>query len=103
MRAAFDAARHHGNGLHPAEAFWMATIGGAKAMRCDDRIGNLAPGMDADLIVLDLKSNPVIARRVEHANDIHDILFAQMIMADERAVKATYVAGESAYESPSAS
>ena len=94
MRAAFDAARHHGNGLHPAEAFWMATCGGAKAMRCDDRVGNLVPGMDADLIVLDVKSNPTIARRVECASDIHDVLFAQMIMADERAVKATYVAGE---------
>ncbi len=93
MRAAFEAARHHGNGLHPAEAFWMATCGGAKAMRLDDRIGNLTPGMDADLIVLDLKSTLLIARRVEQANDIHDVLFAQMIMGDERAVKATYVAG----------
>lgn len=97
MRAAFDAARHHGNTLHPAEAFWMATCGGAKAMRCDDRIGNLAPGMDADIIVLDLKSNPLLSRRVEQANDIYDILFAQMILADERAVKATYIAGELVY------
>lgn len=98
MRAAFEAARHHGNALHPAEAFWMATCGGAKAMRCDDRIGNLARGMDADLVVLDLKSTPLIARRVERANDIHEILFAQMIMADEHAIKATYVAGEKVFE-----
>lgn len=97
MRSAFEAARHYGNALHPAEAFWMATCGGAYAMRCDDRIGNLAPGMDADLIVLDLKSTPLIARRAQRAHNIHDVLFAQMIMADERAVKATYVAGESAY------
>jgi guanine deaminase len=54
--------------------------------------------MDADLIVLDLNSNPVAARRVSQARDIHDVLFAQMIMADERAVKATYVAGEKLFE-----
>lgn len=94
MRAAYEAARFYGRIMHPAEAFWMATCGGANAMRLDDRIGNLAPGMDADLVVLDLKSTPLIARRVEHADGIHDVLFAQMIMADERAVKATYVAGE---------
>ncbi len=98
MRAAYEAARVYGRILHPAEAFWMATCGGAKAMRLDDRVGNLAPGMDADLIVLDLKSTPLIARRVERARDIHEALFSQMIMADERAVKATYVAGEKAFE-----
>ncbi len=98
MRAAYEAARFHGVSLHPAEAFWMATVGGAKAMRLDDRLGNLAPGMDADLIILDLKSTPLIARRVERAEDIFDILFAQIIMADERAIKATYVAGNIVHE-----
>jgi len=98
MRAAYEAARIHGASLHPAEAFWMATVGGAKAMRLDDRLGNLAPGMDADLVILDLKSNPLIARRVDRAEDIFDVLFAQIIMADERAVKATYVAGKIAHE-----
>ena len=97
MRGAFEASRYHGNALHPAQAFWMATCGGARAMRMEDKIGNLAPGMDADLIVLDLKSTPLIARRVNEARDLNDILFAQMIMADERAVKATYVAGEKAF------
>ena len=76
----------------------MATVGGAKAMRLDSRLGNLAPGMEADLVVLDLNSNPLIARRVLGAEDIFDVLFAQMIMADERAVKATYVAGSLVYD-----
>ncbi len=93
MRAAYEAARFHGVVLHPAEAFWMATCAGAKAMRLNDRLGNLTPGMDADLVVLDLKSNPLIARRVAHAENFIDVLFAQIIMADERAIKATYVAG----------
>ncbi len=93
MRAAYEAARFHGVVLHPAEAFWMATCGGSKAMRLDDRLGNLTAGMDADLMVLDLKSNPLIARRLARAENFFDVLFAQIIMADERAVKATYVAG----------
>jgi len=54
--------------------------------------------MDADLVVLDLKSNPLIARRVARAEDFYDVLFAQIIMADERAIKATYVAGNMVHQ-----
>jgi len=103
MRAAYEAARYHGVVLHPAEAFWMATCAGAKAMRLDDRVGNLASGMDADIVVLDLKSNPLIARRVARAESFFDVLFAQIIMADERAVKASYVAGTIVHQCAQAS
>ena len=98
MRAAYEAARHWGNTLHPAEAFYMASLGAATSMRMDDRVGNLAPNMDADLIVIDLKSTPLIAARVQAAEDIYDALFAQMIMADARAIAAVYVAGELSFE-----
>jgi guanine deaminase len=103
MRAAYEAARYHGVVLHPAEAFWMATCAGAKTMRIDDHVGNLAPGMEADIVVLDLKSNPLIARRVAQAEDFFDVLFAQIIMADERAVKASYVAGNIVHQRAQAS
>jgi guanine deaminase len=33
-----------------------------------------------------------------HAKDIHEALFIQMTLGDDRAVKATYVAGELRYE-----
>ncbi len=98
MKGAYEAARANGSMLHPAEAFWLATIGGAKVLRLDDKIGNLAAGMDADLVVIDLKSTPLISARVKRAETLADVLFAQMIMADERAVKATYIAGELLYD-----
>ena len=71
----------------------MATIGSAQAMQLDDCIGNLTPGMEADLIVLDLESTSLIETRVLNARDIWDVLFAQIILADDRAVKATYAGG----------
>jgi cytosine/adenosine deaminase-related metal-dependent hydrolase len=40
--------------LFPAEiAYEMATLGGAKAMRLDDRIGSLEPGKRADVVLHD--------------------------------------------------
>ena len=47
------------------------------------RVERLAPGMEADLIVINLKSTPLIERRVHEAEDIWDTLFAQVILADD--------------------
>lgn len=98
MRAAYEVARLSGDTLHPADAFYLATLGGARLLRLDDRIGNLEPGKDADLVVLDLASTPHLAHRNARADDHWDALFAQMIMADDRAVRETYVAGVKLYD-----
>ena len=97
MRAAYEIAQLRGNSLHPIRAFWLATQGSARVMRTDDRIGNLAPGYEADMIVIDLKSRPIIEQRMARANSIADALFVQMILGDDRAIVATYVAGRLAH------
>ena len=56
--------------------------------------------MEADVIVLDLKSTPIIEYRMRHCNDLEEALFVQMTMADDRAVRATYVAGKLVHERP---
>jgi imidazolonepropionase len=48
--------------MTPAEAVWAATCGGAWALRRDD-IGRLAPGLRADLVVLDAPSYVHLAYR----------------------------------------
>jgi guanine deaminase len=63
MAAAYEVAQLRGTALHPAQLLWLATQGSARALRMDDRIGNIAPGMEADLVVLDLASTPAIAQR----------------------------------------
>ena len=44
-----------GHSLSAGHAFYLATRGAARALYLDDRIGSIAPGMDADLVVLDLR------------------------------------------------
>ncbi|MBA1329992.1 hypothetical protein QQ73_01970, partial [Candidatus Endoriftia persephone str. Guaymas] len=61
-------------------------------------IGGIAPGMEADLLVLDLHSTPLIEYRMRHAGDLMEALFIQMTLADERATRATYLAGSLVYE-----
>ena len=94
MKTAYETAQLCNYSLHPAQAWYLATIGSASAMKLENCVGNLLPGMEADIIIINLCSTPLIQQRIEKAYDIWDILFAQIILADERAIRATYVDGK---------
>jgi guanine deaminase len=93
MNEAYKAAQLNGYALSAAHAFYLATRGTAHALYLEDAIGSIAPGTEADLVVLDLKSTPLIDFRMRHANSLEEALFVQMTLGDDRAVRATYVAG----------
>jgi guanine deaminase len=93
MRAAYEVAQLRGVSLHPAQLMWLATAGSAQVMRMQDRIGRLAPGLEADLMVLDLASTPVIAQRAARAEGIWQALFPTIILGDDRAVRAVWSGG----------
>jgi guanine deaminase len=100
MNEAYKAGQSHGYALSAGHAWYLATRGAARALHLEDRIGSIAPGMEADLAVLDLRSTPIIDYRMKYARDLDEALFVQMTLADDRAIRATYVAGERAYEGP---
>jgi guanine deaminase len=100
LNEAYKAARLNGHALSAGHAFYLATRGTAKAMYIDDRVGSIARGMEADIVVLDLKSTPIIDYRMQFVEDLHEALFVQMTLGDDRAVQATYVAGQLRYERP---
>jgi guanine deaminase len=93
LNEAYKVAQLNGYPLSAAHAFYLATRGGAHALYLDDRVGSIAPGMEADLVVLDLKSTPLIAARMQHVDSLEEALFVQMTLGDDRAVKATWAAG----------
>jgi guanine deaminase len=94
MAAAYEIGQLRGTALHPAQLLWLATVGSARALRLDHRIGNLAPGMEADIVALDLASTPAIAQRSTRAQDIWEAVFPTIMMGDDRAIRATWVAGQ---------
>ena len=93
MAAAYEVAQLRGQALHPAHLMWLATAGSARALRLEDKIGTLAPGYDADLVVLNLASTPAITQATSRAESIWQALFPTIMMGDDRAVAATYIAG----------
>jgi guanine deaminase len=95
MQEAYKVAQLQGQRLTALRAFYLATLGGAHALRLDDRIGSFRPGREADFIVLDPAATPLLARRAAAARNLEERLFAWMILGDERAVRETYVMGRS--------
>ena len=93
MAAAYEIGQLRGRALHPAELIWLATEGSARALRIADRVGRIAPGMEADLVVLDLASTPAIAQRAARAETIWEALFPTIMMGDDRAIAEVRVAG----------
>ncbi|HSF63520.1 MAG TPA: guanine deaminase [Paracoccaceae bacterium] len=93
MAAAYEVAQLRGTALHPAQLWWLATQGSARALRADHLIGNIAPGMEADLVVIDLASTPAIEQSTRRAGSIWEALFPTIMMGDDRAIVECWVGG----------
>ena len=93
MNEAYKVARHAGFALSPAQAFWLVTGGAARALDLDGTVGTLAPGCDADIVVLDLGATPLLSWRIPFCESIEDVLAVLMMLGDDRLVAATYAGG----------
>lgn len=103
--AAYKVAQLRRQKLSPYKALFLATLGGARALSLDDKLGSFDPGKEADFVVLDARATPLMAFRNPDVTpptleDLADRVFSLIIMGDDRAVRSTYVAGELAYERP---
>ncbi len=98
MKAAYEVAQFHNYSLTPFEAFYLLTIGGAEALHLGDKIGRIAPGYEADLTVINLNSTQIIRNRMTKSNELDEVLFLQIILADDRAIRTTYANGKQVYK-----
>lgn len=93
MRDAYTVSQHAGSRISAFEAFYLSTLGNAKLLGLDNEIGNLEVGKLADLVILDPQATPIMKARHALSSSVHDVLFALMIMGDDRSIKETYLAG----------
>lgn len=96
MRDAYTVSQHVGSRISAFETFYLSTLGNAKIVGLDKEIGSLEVGKIADLVVLDPQATPITKARHEISNSLHDVLFALLIMGDDRAIKQTYIKGKMA-------
>lgn len=99
MGEAYKICQLKGNQMDPMHGLYLMTQGAALGLGLENSIGNLNPGTAADFVILDPEFDELSALRFEHHRTPQDMLFALSMMADDRAIIATYVAGTAVYQS----
>jgi guanine deaminase len=82
-----------GLSLSPQNLWWQHTAGAAQALGLDGVIGNLQPGCEADFVVLDPQATPLLALKTAHANTLDELLFALIVLGDDRTIERAVVNG----------
>ena len=96
MLAAYYVGREghakQGQSLNPQALWWMHTAGAAKAVGLEGVVGNLQPGCEADFVVLNPQATPLVGRRTSQARNVDELLFAMIVLGDDRLIERTVIA-----------
>ena len=83
-----------GLSLSPQNLWWQHTGAAAKALGLAGVIGNLQRGCEADFIVLNPKATPMLERKTSAARNLDELLFAMIVLGDDRLVERAVIAGQ---------
>ena len=92
-RVGLEAQGKTGVSLSPQQLWWQHTAGAARALGLEGVVGNLQPGCEADFVVIDPKATPLLERRTSRANSLQELLFAMIVLGDERLIVQAVIAG----------
>ena len=96
MLAAYYVGREgqtkQGVSLRPTQLWWQHTAGAANALGLGGVIGNLQPGCEAAFLVLNPQATPLLARKTAQANSLDELLFAMIVLGDDRLIERTHIA-----------
>ncbi|MEZ5639417.1 MAG: guanine deaminase [Burkholderiaceae bacterium] len=85
-----------GISLSPQHLWWQYTAGAAQALGLGGVVGNLQPGCEADFVVLQPRCTALLERRTASARDLDELLFAMIVLGDDRLVERTVIAAGAA-------
>ncbi|MBC7720138.1 MAG: guanine deaminase [Chitinophagaceae bacterium] len=80
-----------GVSLRPQHLWWQHTAGAAHALGLAGVVGNLQPGCEADFVVLNPQATPLLARKTAQASNLDELLFALIVLGDDRVIERTLV------------
>ncbi|MBS7808081.1 guanine deaminase [Variovorax sp. PCZ-1] len=78
--------------LSPEQLWWLHSAGAARALGLEGVVGNLQIGCDADFVILNPQATPLLARRTGRAENLAELLFALIVLGDDRVIEQTHLA-----------
>jgi guanine deaminase len=91
---AYKVQQLQGVSLSPLKSFYLATLGGVRALDLEEHLGNFLPGKEADFLVIDLAPTPLLAARIARCSSLFEKLFVLSTLGDDRCVRETWIMGE---------
>ena len=82
-----------GHNISPEQSLYLATLGGAKALDLDDKIGSFCVGKEADFLLLDPNATDLLKFRTSHCQGWRDLWFVLQTIGDDRVIAETNVMG----------
>lgn len=84
-----------GHPLKPEELFYLITLGGAHALHIHDRIGNFAPGKEADFVELGIPDDPLLQARLSNTamSPLDRVFHLAITKQGANAVKSVFIKG----------
>ncbi|MDX1583774.1 MAG: guanine deaminase [Thermoanaerobaculia bacterium] len=79
--------------LSPFHLWYLATLGGARALALDEVTGSLERGKDADFLVIDTRATPLLTLRTRRAESLEDLLAGCIFLGDDRLVAKVWIRG----------
>ncbi|MBO9494064.1 guanine deaminase [Salinisphaera sp. G21_0] len=102
MKDAYQVSQLREETISPLQAFYLATLGGARALHLDDKIGSFRTGNEADFLVLNPAATPMLQFRTEKISAyseqraLEELLGVLMVMGDDRVIEQTIIMGQEA-------
>jgi len=99
MGEAYKVSQLRDYPLTAFDTFYKSTLGAAKALHLDDKVGSLQPKREADFIVVEYAATEVERLRADYLKRtdrwcIENILFGLQTLGDDRNIAATYIMGK---------
>jgi guanine deaminase len=99
MAEAYKVQQTTGYPIPVLETFYKSTLGTAKALKLDHKIGSFRPEMEADFIVVNCAVTPTQQLRRDYLVrtgkwTIENQLFGLQTLGDDRNITATYLMGQ---------
>src|SRR5690606_19114952 len=97
LNEAYKVQQLQGEQLPAFEALYHTTLGGAKALSLEDRLGNFTIGTEGCVMGLELTATALQSLRQSTAQSIKDTFFALTILGSARNIPASYSDGQARY------
>lgn len=97
LGAVYQIQRLQHQDISTSQLFYLATLGGARALGLEKTLGNFEPGKSADIQVINWNSKPILKARMQNTQSALDRFFSLLFYFEKDLVQAVYVQGKKVF------